>query len=433
MRALALVTLAGLAAATLAVSVGCGKPPTTCSAQSCEGCCDPYGVCRNSSRDTCGSDGAACVQCQPQQMCTTTGCVEASTGGGSSGTGGGTSGTGGGTSGTGGGTSGTGGGTSGTGGGTSGTGGGTSGTGGGTSGTAGGTSGTGGGAGGRAPNVMILFDKSGSMAQSTKTGCACMFPNCDEVTCPTRIGQVRAGMSTFLTSRGTSARFGLTTYPADTVCTAAGSTTLLARTSPVSDSPTDLQAWSNGINTQIQGLSVAGGTPTAASLTFVGTLPELVDSTRSNWVLLITDGLPNCNLGNPNNCTNPSLCKCTLTAGQCGSALSADGGDSNFCVRGCLDQSASAGATASLRAKNIRTIVVGFGADFDSTSDGFAVLNDLASAGGYVRRCPNGNECGSGNTCLSTTHTCAQAFYKAQTTAELSAALAEISATIALP
>src|SRR5262249_35085856 len=151
------------------------------------------------------------------------------------------------------------------------------------------------------------------------------------------------------------------------------------------------------------------GTPTALSLTFLGTLNELNDPQREDFILLLTDGLPNCNPNNAKNC-NVGMCTCTLNP------TTACAPGQPFCTLGCLDDDGSVQAIRDLRdatkhAGGIRTIVVGFGSD---TASGGDVLNAMAVAGGFQRTCPSGNdsECGSSNTCLPT-KVCAKAYYQA--------------------
>lgn len=56
-----------LAAVVLAVAGACSTP---CDKQTCaSGCCDSSGVCQVSSAVSCGSRGAACVQCKAGQVC----------------------------------------------------------------------------------------------------------------------------------------------------------------------------------------------------------------------------------------------------------------------------------------------------------------------------------------------------------------------------
>lgn len=391
----------------------CG--PTTrgipCDATTCSGCCDVDGACQVASFATCGSEGKACQACSGAQTCLLGLCI------GQGGTGGGTSGTGGGTGGAGG------------------NGGGSS-TGGGTTGTGGGSGGSGGAGGGSTrPNLMILFDKSGSMAMPLAggTNCGtCTFPTCDEAACPTRIGAMRAAMSSFLTNEGNVARLGLTLFPADSTCGAATNTQLVVRNNPPNDSDSTLFDWASQVSSQIQNTTPLGGTPTAASLDFVGAVPELNTSLRDDYVLLLTDGLPNCSSTNPNTCVAPTACKCTLAGGNCGTAVN-DTDPANYCRKGCLDQTGSVQSVTALRTRSIKTIVVGFGADVVASSDGFNVLNGMASAGGFVRTCPTGNECGAGNTCVAASHTCVQSFYAASTRAELQTALADIARTLRAP
>ena len=238
-------------------------------------------------------------------------------------------------------------------------------------------------------------------------------------------------MGQFLTQHGAVARMGLIAYPTDNTCGAPSAARI--DVSQSSDVDAELQAQANQINQQIQGIgvtmqcnanSVCGGTPTGSSLTYLGTYAPLQHPTRADYVLLLTDGLPNCNPANPSNCTNATACRCTTT--NCGTDTTAP-----FCTLGCLDQNGAVAAITQLRAKSIRTIVVGFGSDF---AGGAAqdVLNAMAEEGGFARRCPNGTnaECGSNNTCDVSTRLCNRKFYQAANGAELSAALSDISASL---
>lgn len=289
------------------------------------------------------------------------------------------------------------------------------------------------------PNMMILLDKSGSMAAPIDPGnpnCAtgCPGPSCP-ANCPTRISELRSAMGTFLTGSGNVARMGLTAYPTDPTCGA--STAVRIDISSSNDVDSELQQHAAQINQNIQAIivgsnpgspnEVGGGTPTGSSLNFLGTLASLQDPDRQDFVLVLTDGLPNCNPNNPSNCTNPTACQCTTSS--CGTDLSAP-----FCTLGCLDHNVGAGtggavaAVQDLRSKDIRTIVVGFGAE-TGTGNGPAVLNAMATEGGFARGCPNGTnaECGSNNTCDQATRLCQKKFYQASNGAELAAALADIS------
>jgi hypothetical protein len=286
------------------------------------------------------------------------------------------------------------------------------------------------------PNMMILLDKSGSMAapiDSTNPNCpgtSCPGPSCP-ANCPTRISELRSAMQTFLSGNGNVARMGLTAYPTDPTCGAPSAVRIDTSTS--NDVDSELQATATQINQAIQAIGitgsqppgstneVGGGTPTGPSLNFLGTYTPLQDPNRADFILLLTDGLPNCNPSNSNNCINATACKCTTSS--CGTDTSAP-----FCTLGCLDQGGAVSAVADLRTKDILTIVVGFGAD-TGAGDGPLVLNAMAEAGGFARACPNGTnaECGSNNTCDQATRLCQKKFYQASNGAELAAALADIS------
>jgi hypothetical protein len=278
------------------------------------------------------------------------------------------------------------------------------------------------------PDMMILLDKSGSMnipINPPNTGCADCAACGQPANCATRLTEMRRAMDTFLTNSGRVARMGLTIYPQGNFCAAAGASEQLVSISPMSDSDADLQSHATTINARIQAQAAAGGTPTGDSLRFVGTLPELNNAEREDFVLLLTDGLPNCNGMNPNTCLMPTTCNCTLSA--CGNMLD-DSNPNNLCRRGCLDQDGAVQAIRELRSRSIRTIVVGFGSDLTGGA-GYATLNAMAVAGGFSRTCPMGTdaECGTGNTCLRPSNVCNTAFYAAGNSTELAAALAQIS------
>jgi hypothetical protein len=294
------------------------------------------------------------------------------------------------------------------------------------------------------PNVMLLVDNSGSMLLPTNPSASGCPANCGTSasnpcpgTCPTRVSEMKSAMAVFLQSAGTVARMGVSVFPTDSVCKPASNIDVALPAPSVTDDGTDSQltATAAAVNTRIQMLNPTGGTPTGSSLEFLGTYGGITDSNdfRDDFVLLLTDGLPNCNDANPNNlcgcyqnmsCTpmQTSACDCTLGSGGTACVTM------NFCSKGCLDQSGAVAAVRALRLKGIRTIVVGFGADL-SGGPGPIVLNAMAREGGFARECPNAmdSECGTNNTCNTTTKVCNSAFFQAANGAELAAALTKIS------
>lgn len=295
------------------------------------------------------------------------------------------------------------------------------------SGTDGG-SGAGGGAGTDAgvspslrPNLMILLDKSGSMVET--------IPPSGQ----TRMQALQAAMKTFLEAPDAVARMGLTLFPADGVCGASTSVAVALPPATASDdAPAKAAQLAKAaeILSRINSTTPGGGTPTNLSLQFLGTQQDLQQNDgRPDFVLLLTDGLPNCNASNTATCANPAQCRCTQgsAANSCGAPGSA------VCTLGCLDQNGSVDAVLQLKAKNIKTIVVGFGAD-TSSGDAPQVLNALAEAGGFPRACPNATdaECGgSAGSCISTTRVCNTKFYQATNGNELAAVLNQIGQQIA--
>ncbi|MHB8877832.1 MAG: adventurous gliding motility lipoprotein CglB [Myxococcaceae bacterium] len=292
------------------------------------------------------------------------------------------------------------------------------------------------------PNMMILLDKSGSMnfaADSTVPGCETCKDSMCGAGCPrTRMADLRAAMNGFLTGTGaTVARVGLLPYPngtnSATACTA-GSVGSVATNgvelNAPSDSDADLRAAAAAVNTKIAGTVPFGGTPTAGSLAALAGYEPLKAKERSNFILLLTDGAPNCNpISPPPPEVSPATCRCTAPALQ-GNCTSAG-------LNQCLDKSAVVTAVTDLRVNSgIKTIVVGFGTD-TSAGDAAEVLTAAALAGGMERTCPDGTdaECDSKSppapgSCNTALKKCLVPYYKAADGAALTAALVKIGTLV---
>jgi len=176
------------------------------------------------------------------------------------------------------------------------------------------------------PNIMLVVDNSGSMYLPINPNApTCTFADgglcgtdytspstyCPSG-CPTRTSELRRAMAGFFADAGTVGRFGLTTFPYpvpppdgpwDTECN-----TGIVRV-PVSQSndvDAELQATATQINNVIQNDTVGGGTPTGATLRMLADNPGLQPQPgRDSFVLLETDGVPNCNANNAlNTCAN---------------------------------------------------------------------------------------------------------------------------------
>jgi hypothetical protein len=276
------------------------------------------------------------------------------------------------------------------------------------------------------PNVMLVVDKSGSMLFPVDTsnsncpsGCGPAPSAGCPASCPTRLSEMKGAMGEFLTLQGDVARFGLAVFPdgATGVC-APGIT--IHQIPTLNDDAIALAGAAVQINGTIQGiqdprigggLPANGGTPTAPTLRTLENYTPLLDGTRKNIVLLLTDGLPNCNS--------------TLVASSCTCVPGASCASTNL---NCLDATASIEAVAALSARNILTMVVGFGADTAGAGVGFDTLNKMAEAGGLFRKCPTGTECGIGDTC--TNGLCGRKFYQAGNRAELALVLENLALII---
>lgn len=291
------------------------------------------------------------------------------------------------------------------------------------------------------PNLMLLVDKSGSMdlpADRTDPDCTvdagvfCGEPSApDCVTsgpnaCATRWSELQGAMGEFLTNNGTVARMGLAVYPTNLRCGITGEEAQIR--TPLNQSEDSdtagLEATAADINGVLQGITTGGagpngtggGTPTGLSVEILSTLPELnASDEREDYLLVLTDGLPNCNPDHPTPFPN---CFCT---GNCDPAFGTE-------ATGCLDDVATVAAVASAREAGIKTIVVGFG-DETAGEAGEGVLNAMAEAGGFVRTCPDGGGC----ECSFATDppTCTDIkYFQAANRAQLSEALANIAGTI---
>ena len=260
------------------------------------------------------------------------------------------------------------------------------------------------------PNVMMVVDRSGSMAQPI---------DATQPTGPKRIDELRAATSQFFARSGDSARFGLTFFPARTnQCDATVSVDeAIAAPSAVDDDVAD-RAKAAAIAAKIGAVDVGGGTPTAASLSFAGQLAALNDLSdgRADVVLLLTDGLPNCNAANANHTCSGSNAACRCTLGALSACQASSAGSIAPCSQGCLDQDNTVATIAGLRQRHITTVVVGFGSDAN-TGDAAQTLAAMAVAGGFRRSCQGS----------------CPAYFQASTGAALAAALDEIRGSFGEP
>src|SRR5262245_22836317 len=167
------------------------------------------------------------------------------------------------------------------------------------------------------PNMLLVLDKSGSMGDIIPTDNNSKWTD------------LKTAIAT-LVMQDQQIRFGLMTFPSDNSC---GGGAVTIGVGPGNG---------NAINAALAALSPGGSTPTAVSLQAAGADQGLHDTTRADFVLLATDGLPNCNAGD-----GPTLAAVTALSGL-----------------------------------GIKTFVIGLGADTQANPQ---LLNDMAVAGGTAR------------------------------------------------
>ncbi|MEW6430261.1 MAG: vWA domain-containing protein [Myxococcota bacterium] len=201
------------------------------------------------------------------------------------------------------------------------------------------------------PVLFVVQDKSGSMDKAPDGSTA-------SASNPSKWSTAQQVVPSLASQFSNRFRFGAAMYPGATTTFNCTTGSVVA---PVSNSPSGVQsAYANAV--------AGGGTPTAATLQQVKSYLLGLGLTTPAYVLLITDGLPNCNLAlNPNTCT-------ATTPGCANNACGLGAKD-------CLDDSASVQAAAQLFAAGIKVFVVGFDANL-TAGNNKAVLDAIASAGG---------------------------------------------------
>ena len=235
----------------------------------------------------------------------------------------------------------------------------------------------------RTVNMLIVLDESGSMSASPTSGAASKWDI------------MKNALNTALTAVENDINFGLLLFPylpggiSSTDNTQADNCAVpndpaAAVNVPIATGPTGLQNVLDKVASQAPG----GGTPTAAALAEAYKYFVTGDGRNlsgSKWVLLATDGGPNCNAG------------LTCTKDTCTQNLDLNCGDHTAnttinCCDGagyiCLDDTSVTNQIAQLAAAGINTFVIGV----PGSEPYSAALNNFAIAGGKPNPDPNGLE-----------------------------------------
>jgi len=252
------------------------------------------------------------------------------------------------------------------------------------------------------PKVMLLVDKSGSMrwpaGQESSLSCTtdgtrdtdydvnsphpCRWKDLEKA-----FGDPTTG---FLARSKDIGHFGLAILPAQNLKTSCDAGEVLI----------GIPDTKGGANDEIRRLLVdviqpGGGTPIVPTLDVIEQDTKFMakEEGRARYILLLTDGLPNCNSANATRCSacrtapvDPVLrAEACKGEGKCYPGEAA-GDDKLQCYSDpfdgayCYDGDNLATKIASLYAQGVKTFVIGFGSE--TKTEGLGILNAAAVAGG---------------------------------------------------
>ena len=226
-----------------------------------------------------------------------------------------------------------------------------------------------------APVLYFVIDRSGSMAQQI------------EGTAQSKFDVAVSSVGTVLASIGHRVRYGVAVYPGDgQLATCSPGAQIFPPTQ--GDAPSTVPAGGQGVILReflqrIRNFPPAGATPTASTLLVVSR--ELADVKTRAYVVLVTDGAPNCNPATP------------CTSAQCIPDIEGEWFDDRRCGDGvsccdpaqvgpnasanCIDGDASVAGVTALAERGIDTYVIGM-----PGSEAYAqLLERLAVAGNTAR------------------------------------------------
>jgi hypothetical protein len=218
--------------------------------------------------------------------------------------------------------------------------------------------------------VMLALDRSGSMktlsTSDTQWGCAAdPTGNGYDPAGGCKWNELKAlvaGTGGLLDQAGDKVRIGLAVFP-DTGASGGDA----CREGRVEVAvPAAPGAANAQIASMLDRAAPGGGTPSAATLHVIADDVAFMTPDATRFVVLVTDGMPNCDaaIASCQACTN--LGDPTKTCGD---------------VRNCLDDAALVSSIQALKARGVDTFVVGFGAG-TANPDAARVLGAAADAGG---------------------------------------------------
>ena len=209
------------------------------------------------------------------------------------------------------------------------------------------------------PNMYFVLDRSGSMQEDDKWD------------------TVRLTVADVMRDIGPRANFGAAMFPAPSSVDqcATGGEVMSTRPGDPPNGTTKDGPTTSALLTATD-IAAAGGTPTSATLSAL--LPKLHSLTGKTFVVLATDGGPNCN--------DAAMCSVATCIPNIEGASGCDTA-TNCCAppagtpANCLDDTATIAAVNALSAAGIPTYVIGI----PGSGPYSAVLNALATAGGTAQ------------------------------------------------
>ncbi len=199
----------------------------------------------------------------------------------------------------------------------------------------------------RASDALLVIDRSGSMSRQLGT------------TGTTRWGALTAALAESLPRFDATIAFGAVLFPGTSPCSA-----------PARIEVEPALGNAAAINGLLRRTTTVIGTPTSAAVEFAtAELLRRADTTRARFLVLATDGSPNCNTA-----LDPATCVCVDgTMGACRDEATS----ANF----CLDDARGEQAVAAAFAASIPTYVIGIDDEMGDPAL-VRVLERLAVAGG---------------------------------------------------
>lgn len=215
-----------------------------------------------------------------------------------------------------------------------------------------------------APNLYFVLDRSGSMGVESGPGGA-----------QNQWETIRLVLSRVVTRLGPRIRFGATVFPSPAFNSCSTGQEVMPLTP--GDAPAGTPGPAVARFVAATNVGVGGATPLAGTLREL--VPKLVRETQRTFVILATDGGPNCNFEaecEADGCIYniESASPCTPDGPNC---CTPDNGGGLM----CLDREPTRAAVASLRAAGVAVYVVGVPGSAPYAS----LLDELAEIGGTAR------------------------------------------------